>query len=347
MLSNKYVSALIYLILISTMLSLTISCSSQTEEVIELRLAHFMSARHLQHTDIMVPFAEEVEKATDGRVKITIYPAGALGKPTGQYDAAVTGIADITFGLHGYTPGKFPLVSVMELPFIVDSAEAGSSVLWELYEEFPELKAEHAEVKVLWLWTNDPGQLISNKPIRSMSDLAGLKVRTPSASTKAMVEAWGATPVMMPVTDLYDSLKKGVVDAALMPLSGISSFKLYEISKYVTIGDFYVSTFFMVMNVDSWNRIPEKDRQIMESLIGKQMSEKAGLAYDAGTQNGLEALENAGIEIYSLPQEELAAWRNAAMPLHDKWIADIEAKGLPGEEVYDRAIELAADTDRP
>ena len=235
----------------------TFSCSSENAdpETIELKLAHFMSSNHVQHTDVLEPFAEEVMEATDGRVRITIYPGGALGKPPEQYDAAVTGITEIAFGLHGYTTGKFPLVSVMELPFMAESAGEGSTALWSLYEEFPEIQAEHPGVKVLWLWTTEAGQLVTKKPVQELEDLKGMKLRCPSVAQKAMIEAWGATPVMMPVSELYDSLQKGVVDGTLMPLSGIYSFNLHEICNYVTIGDFYVSTLFVVMNLDSWNKI--------------------------------------------------------------------------------------------
>lgn len=308
---------------------------------IELKMSHFMSVKHVQHAQVMAPFAEEVEKATDGRVKITIYPGGALGKPPEQYQAAVSGITDIAFGLQCYTPGKFPLTSVLELPCMVTSAEAGSHVLWDLYQEFPEIQAEYPAVKILWLWTHDTGQLITNKPIRKLDDLKGMKLRCPGAYQTKMIESWGATPVMMPISELYDSIQKGVADGTVAPLSVIYDFNLYDVSKYVTIGNFYVCTFFMVMNPDSWDRISAQDQKIIEGLIGKRMSDEAGAAYDAGAKLGLETCEEAGIEIYTLPPDELAKWKTVMMPLDKQWVADIEAKGLPGEKVYNEAVKLA------
>lgn len=336
----------IFLVLLITALPFVTACAeptpSPTAEPVELKMSHFMSPKHVQHADVMEPFAKEVEQATDGRVKITIYPGGALGKPPEQYDTAVTGITDIAFGLHCYTPGKFPLTSVLELPFMVTSAEAGSHVFWDLYEKFPEIAAEYPGVKILWLWTHDTGQLLTNKPIRSMDDLKGMKLRCPGAYQKAAIEAWGAIPVMMPISELYDSLQKGVVDGTVIPLSAIYDFNLYDVAKYVTIGDFYVCTFFMVMNSDSWNKISLKDREIIEGLIGKRMSDKAGAVYDAGVELGIQACEEAGVEIYTLTPDELAEWKEALAPLHEQWITDIEAKGFPGEKIYNEAVKLAA-----
>jgi len=217
-----------------------------SSKTIELKLAHFMSPKHVQHTDVMLPFAEAVKKATAGRVKITIYPGGALGRPPQQYDAAVTGIVDIAYGLHSYTPGKFPLVSVLE-----------------------------------------------------------------------------------------------VVEGTVIPVSGIYDFNLHEVAKYLTVGNFYVSTFFMAMNKDAWNKISSKDQGIIEGLIGKKMSDKAGATYDSGGKLGYQACKKAGINIYSLPPNELAKWKKALMPLHEKWVAGIEAKGLPGKAIYNAAIKFS------
>jgi len=331
---------------LGTLLS-TLACSRvDTEfEPIELKLAHFMSSNHVQHTDVLEPFAREVAEATNGRVEITIYPGGSLGKPPEQYDAAVTRITDIAFGLHGYTTGKFPLVSVMELPFMAESASEGSAVLCSLYEKFPEIQDEHPGVKVLWLWTTDAGQLVTSKPVQKLEDLKDMKLRCPSAAQTAMIEAWGATPVMMPVSELYDALQKGVVDGTLMPLSGIYSFNLHKICNYVTIGDFYVSTLFVVMNLNSWNKISAEDQQIIEMLIGRHMSEKAAAAYDAGAQLGLNACVDAGVEIYTLPSNELARWKEAVSHLNEEWANEMEDKGLPGEGVYNEAVYLAGESD--
>jgi len=333
----------ICLVLILAALPLTAACAPEVPAgPVELKMSHFMSEKHPMHAKLMAPFAEEVELATEGRVKITIYSGGALGKPPDQYDSAVTGITDIAFGLHGYTPGKFPLTSVVELPNMVTSASSGSKVVWELYQKFPEIVAEHPGVKVLTIWTHDTGQIMTTKkPIRTMDDLKGMTIRAPTASHVAMVEAWGATAVQFPISELYDSLEKGVVDGCVVPYSAVKSFNLADVVKYITVGDFYVATFFLVMNADSWDKLSSKDQKIIEGLIGSRMSETGGTAYDGGAKVGLKTAQEAGLDIYTLPAGELTKWRQALAPLHQKWVADMEAKGLPGQKVYDEAVRLA------
>jgi len=331
----------VFTLLALVALPLMTACAAEPAGPVELKLSHFMSEKHPQHK-VMAAWAEEVATATEGRVMITIYSGGALGKPPEQYDSAVTGVTDIAFGLHGYTAGKFPLTSVLELPFMATSAAAGSSVLWELYEKFPEIAAEHPGVKVLWLWAHDTGQVMTvKKPIRTIDDLKGMKLRIPTASQKPVIEAWGATPVGMPISQLYDSLQKGVVDGSIVPYSAVKSFNLHDVVKYITVGNFYVATFFVVMNHDSWNKLSAKDQKIIEGLIGSRMSQTAGTAYDKGATAGLKTAQEAGLEIYTLPAGELAKWKQALAGIHQKWVANMEAKGLPGKKVYDEAVKLA------
>lgn len=329
-------------VIVLAVLPLLAGCAAEPAGPVELKMSHFMSEKHPMHAKVMAPLAEDVEKATDGRVKITIYSGGALGKPPQQYDSAATGVTDIAFGLHGYTAGKFPLTSVMELPNLVTSASSGSQVLWELYEKFPEIAAEHPGVKVLGLWTHDTGQVMTTeKPIHILDDFKGLTIRAPTSSHVKMVEAWGATAVDMSIKQLYDSLEKGVVDGSVVPYSAVKSFNLDDLVNYITVGDFYVATQFLVINIDSWNKISKKDQRIIEELIGKKLAEIAGAAYDAAGEVGLNTAQEAGIEIYTLPADELDKWRHVVASLHQQWIADMEAKGLPGQKIYDEAVRLA------
>lgn len=313
-------------------------------EPIELNLSHFMSEMHPMHKGVMAPFAEDVAEATEGRVTITIYSGGALvSGPPNQYDGAVTGVTDIAFGLHGYTAGKFPLTSVMELPNLVTSAAAGSAVLWELYETFPEIVTEHDGVKVLALWTHDTGQVMTTQqPIHTLADFTGLTIRAPTSSHVSLVEAWGATAVYMPISEVYDSLDKDVIQGTVVPYSAVKSFKLDEVVNYITVVDAYVATMFLVINLDSWNQISAGDQAIIEGLIGSTMSETAGAAYDSARGVGLSTAQAANITIYELPPAELANWEAAVAPLHQQWIDDVEALGLPGQEIYDEAVRLAA-----
>jgi TRAP-type C4-dicarboxylate transport system substrate-binding protein len=210
---------------------------------IELRLAHAWATNHLMHI-VISKWADDVNKATEGRVKITIYPGGALSTAAQLYDTAATGVADMSWMLHGYTPGKFPATSVIELPFMGNSALNSTRILWDLMAKYPQFAQEHQNVKILYIWGIDNGQVMTtNKSVKTMADAKGLKVRVGSASQSPMAEAIGATPVLMNISDLYDSLQKGVINGALLGHSAIKTFNLKDIVKYMTMVNMFTNQF--------------------------------------------------------------------------------------------------------
>lgn len=310
------------------------------DDVVVLRLAHGWSTEHHIHK-VIEAWTKEVEKATSGRVKIEIYPAGALATPNQLYDAVATGVADMAWFLQGYTAGKFPLTSVIELPFMADSAEQASQVLWDVYEKFPEFKQEYDGVKVLWMWTTDIGQLMTtDKEVNTLSDVAGLKLRVGSASLSPTAEAFGAVPILMPINELYDSLQKGVVDGTLLASSAVSTFNLQDVVKYMSIGNFFVNTQSLAINDAAWAKISPEDQKIIEDLSGKRMAKITGNNFDTEGQAGVEAAKAGGVQITELSEEELQTWRSAVSDIYSEWIADMNSKGLPGQEVFDETQRL-------
>lgn len=313
--------------------------AQQVKPIIELKYSHWEAVKSA-HGEVAASWAEEVLKATAGRVKITIYPGGALGKAPEHYDMAVTGVADITFGAHSYTPGRFPLFEVMELPFLTTSSRNGSLMAWDLYTKFPEIQKEHAGVKPLWLNTTGPFRIATaKKPVRTLEDVKGLKLRAAGPLQKDLIGLLGAIPVMIPMPELYESISKGIVDGAILGLSVMDNFRLYNVVKYITLGDFSNITLFIAMNPDSWKRIPAKDQKIIEGLSGKQMAEKAGINYDKYDQLATELSKKAGVEFLTLPAGEMARWKKTLEPLVSSWIAGAERKGLPGKKVYEEAVK--------
>ncbi|BAQ08585.1 TRAP system periplasmic protein [Bacillus sp. OxB-1] len=307
----------------------------------ELTVSHFLPSNHPIQNNILKVYLDELEEKTDGRITSEIYSAGALGDPGSQYDMAVTGTADVALSVHGFTPGRFPIVSVVELPFLVESAQESSDILWTLYEEFPELKEEHKDTTPLWLFTVDPAQLISaKKKIETPSDLKGLRVRTPSPLGNQIIEALGGTPVSMPMGEVYDSLQKGVVDAAMVPISEAKDYNLHEVVKYITIGNFSVTPFFSVMNTDIFNSFTEEDQKLIHELGGRHMVEVIGQTTRKTAEDGRKIAEENGVEIIELSGDNLAAWEEALTPISEKWVSDLEAKGLPGQKIFDRVQEL-------
>lgn len=320
--------------------------SNNTTEVkpLELKLGHMNSTEHVQHSLVKVPFSEEVEKLTEGRVKITIYPGSALAAPPASYDSVVTGLADISWGLQGYTAGKFPITSAIGLPFIDGGITPNmSKTLWELYETIPEMQEEYGDVKPLWFHVADSYQIVTKgKQVKTLEDLRGLKLRGTSAEANALIQSWGATPVSMPMPEFYEAVQKGVVDGGVIPIAAIADFNLGDVVDYVTIGNFHTAPFFTVMNKDSWNKISPEDQQKIEPLLGANLSEKAGEAFEVSLQKAYEIIEQEGIEVYELPNDELQGFKDASVNVAQDWIEDMESKGLPGQKVYDTLVELAA-----
>lgn len=304
---------------------------------IELKMSHFMPTKHTQHK-VMAKWADEVTKQSNGRIKVTIFPGGALGKPPHQYDSAVKGITDIAFGLQAYTAGRFPLTSVMRLPFMVESGEQGSRVLWEMYEKY--LREEYKDTKVLWLFCHGPGQIMTTKKqVTTLKDLRGLKLRTPGAIMSKVLKAYGAAPVTMPITQVYTALERRTVDGLSGPWEVMRPFRFYERIKFTTEANIYTQTFFVVMNKQKYESLPADLKQVIDDTTGRQMAIAAGRAYDNSDAPSRKLCLDKGIKVYTLPSAEVNKWEQAAMPIQDAWLEDKESKGLAGKVVLEYALE--------
>jgi TRAP-type C4-dicarboxylate transport system substrate-binding protein len=314
------------------------------DKPIELKLSSWVGIGHNHHTNVLVPWAKMVEERSQGRLKVTIYPGGTLGKPADHWDMIKDGIADIGWGVHNYTPGRFPLTSVGDLPFIFKTAKGGSRALWELY--LKDLQKEHEGVKVLWLFQIAPTHIhTTRKPVKTLEDLAGLKLRSGGGQLAAIVKQLGAIPVTMAAPESYNALERGVVDGTVFPWEAIFGFKLYEVIKYDTVVNLNSATFFVTMNLKKYESLSPDLKQVIDDLSGGWGAEFAGAAWDQGEEPGMAAAKQAGATIYTLPPAELQRWIQKTKPVEDAWIASMEAKGLPGRQVLADLRELVAKFD--
>lgn len=317
--------------------------TSATEgKEVELDFSHFFPPSHEQETIIVQEFIADVEEATDGRVKITSYPGSSLAAPDAQFDAAATGAVDIAMSVNSYNPNQFPMTSVMELPFISEKGEKGAKTLWKLYEEFQDdFEKEYTDTKPLWLFTSDPGQIFTvGKPVKTVEDLKGMRIRSPSAETNEWLTALGATPVSMSMNETYEALEKGVVDGTIAPWEAIEGYSLVDVIDYATVGNFYMTTFYITMNEKEWDSLGEDNQKAIEELVGEKMAIKAGANFDDVGERAIVKSEEKGVEIFELEGAELEKWEALINPTVEKWIKKLEGQGLPGQELYDRAVEL-------
>jgi TRAP-type C4-dicarboxylate transport system substrate-binding protein len=320
----------------------TTDSTASDGETYALDFSHFFPPAHFME-EVAQDLGKDLEEATDGRITLTSYPGSSLAAPDGQFDAAATGTVDIALSVNGYTPNQFPLTGVMELPFMSTTSVEGSTNLWELYNDFDEFDDEYAGTVPLWLYTTDPGQLFTtSKPVKSIEDLKGMKIRSPSAETSEWLEALGATPVSMPMNENFEALERGVVDGTIAPWEAVKTWGLDEVIKYATIGNFYSTTMFVVMNEDLFNGMSEADQQTIKDLTGDKMVQKTGEIFDDVREQAIDQAKEKGVEIYELSPDELEDWKEYINPTIEKWIEKAEGKGLPGQKVYDKAEEISS-----
>jgi TRAP-type C4-dicarboxylate transport system substrate-binding protein len=319
---------------------------------IKLRFSHPVPLMTVMHRGIFVPWTKMIKERTAAigkPVEITIFGAGALGKTVDQYDLVVNGLADMagSFGLSAIA-GRFPLNDVMVQPFLFPSATVAAHVAQELFETWPEFRNEFSDTKLLFFHPTGPAQISSrSKPIKTLEDLKGMKANARSGTKAETQKALGLVPVAMVVPEAYTSLERGVLDIGALDWEGAFAFKWFEVTKYRTAlpRGLYLTHLAVVMNKNTWNRLPKDVQKIFEELSGRYMAKFSGKAVDKASEHLRELIEKhdkkvGNPPIYELPKGELERWTSAVQPVYDKWTAKMEAKGLPGKAILEDARRL-------
>jgi TRAP-type C4-dicarboxylate transport system substrate-binding protein len=295
----------------------------------ELSYSIFFAATASQ-TQVATEWAKEIEKRTNGRVKITMYPGETLTKAPQCYDGVVKGISDIGFSVFAYTRGRFPLTEVADLPLGIKSGLVATKLINAYYKKFK--PKEFDDVKIMYLHGHGPGYLHTKTPVNKLEDLKGMKIRCTGLAEK-IVKALGGAPVGMPMPDTYDSLSRGVVEGSLAPMEALKTWKWGEVVKYSTedYGAAYSTGFFVVMNKDKWNGLAPDIKKIIEK-VNEEWIEKQGKNWDEIDKLGREDTLQRGNQIISLSKEENARWAKAVKPILDAYVTNMKAKGLPGDK---------------
>lgn len=316
-------------------------------KTITLKMASQNPETSWGHISAVAPWAEQVEKATNGQVKVQIFASQTLTKGKDTWDATKNGIADIGWCFQGYWPGLTPLADVVSLPALpIQTAEQGSELLWKLYEKFPAIQQEFADVKPLLMYTSDPYLLItSKKQVKTMDDIKGLKIRMTGGPPTDQMKALGGIPMLIPMPDNYISLQKGVIDGMGAPWEAIHGFRLYEVVKYYTDAPFPAVYFSISMNKNKWNSLPKDVQAAIESVGGLEGSKWWGknwfdTAKDAVMKRAGE--EGIKIELYKMPKEEKERWLEVSgKPIWQDWVKSMEAKGKKdAQAILDAALDM-------
>jgi TRAP-type C4-dicarboxylate transport system substrate-binding protein len=281
----------------------------------------------------------EVEKRTHGKVKVNTYPGGTLLHAKNMFDGVAAGTADIGSTATSYFPGMFPVVEAVDLPLGWPSATVASVSLWELVQKHKPKELE--KWKVLTMFTCPPANIMSMKPVLSLADIKGYELRASGTGAK-ILELLGAAPVAMPQSDVPEALQKGVIKGNVSSLEVLKDFKYAEYCRYVTGNvNLFVVSFAVVMNKNKWNSLPDDVKKVFDDL-GKEQAVWTGQYVDNHVQEALKWSKTTfkDFQLNSLPKEELSKWYALLKPMTDKYLKDVEAKGLPAKAILDDVLKF-------
>ena len=313
------------------------SPSPSPEKPIELKVSTWVPPPSLPAAEMIDPWIAEVEERTGGSVKITAYHGESLGAADDHYTMVLTGIADIVLA-SGYTGILLRHESAF-LPFLYTSAEQGGWVHYQMMEKYA-LDTELKDVKLLWFIPVAPCHLFTTKQVRTIEDLKGMKMAVSGDTEVNPFKVLGAAPVLLPVPEVYTSLERGLADGVLDNWEKAFVFKHHEVTKYRTSVGLTVPLMPMLMNRDTWDSLPSDIQNVIDETTGLQYSARCGAIFDEVEMmfRGMIAEYDANVgnpEIYDLPAGEKARWVEATAPVHETWVEDMEAKGIPGQEILE------------
>ncbi len=300
-----------------------------------LTMSSWVSPTHPLTKNVVVVWGENVEKATNGRVKFQMLPKPPAAPP-GTFDAVKDGLVDVSYVTASYTPARHVLPLLPELPGGGATAEINSVAYSRIHWKYLQPVGEYKGVKLLGVFTHGPGQMFNTKrPITKVEDLAGMKIRSGGGISEEMGRALGASAFVKPAPESYELLSSGVADGTFFPSESIISFKLGSVIKYATLfpGGFYSSAFGFFMNEDKWNKLSKQDQDAIMSVSGEALARLAGKAWDAADNAGIAEMKKIGIKIEEASPELVKGVQERARPLEQKWVKDATAKGIDGAKV--------------
>ncbi len=292
----------------------------------ELKFANFTPPFHTINASVIEKLNSDVSAATDGALTVRGYHGGELGAgPLEQYVRVVQGAADMAWGLPGYTSSQFEKTMIAELPGAIPEEMPGYEALWAAFDS--ELSGEFPATKALALWTSEPNIFIMrDKLINSPADLAGLKVRVAGATAADVASALGATPVQMPINEVYNAMQTGLIDGVITGASTLSDFKLNEVAKALTVGaPLGRLTFYTVMNEGVYNGLGDAEKAALDEAIGMGLSKSAEDAWYAAADAALEAARaDDSIEVLDLSDDAKQAFSDAVAGVVDSYVEGVD-----------------------
>lgn len=299
------------------------------DKVLKLRYSNFFPPVH-PISKLAEEWIKEVEKRTNGRVKISYFPGNTLAPPTQAYDSTVKGIVDMAQNLLAYSPGRLPLSEVLQQPLGYTSGYQATKMANEYYKKF--MPKEFNDVKVMYLHGVAPGTFHVKKDIKSFEDLKGLRIKA-NAENADIVKVLGAAPVTMPITETYDALQKGLAEGILLPNEALKGWRFAEVVKSSLDSNAvsYMTSMYVIMNKAKWNMISKEDQKAIEK-INEEWIEKQGKLWNKLDKEGKEYAIQKGVKFAKVSKQEEAAVAAKMKPILENYVKNTKAKGLPGDE---------------
>jgi TRAP-type transport system periplasmic protein len=299
-----------------------------------LTMSSWVSPQHHLTANVLQGWATEVERATNGRVKFTMLPKHPSAPP-GTFDAVRDGLVDLSYVTASYTPARHVLPLMPELPGAGETSLVNSVAYSRIHWKHFHKVAEYKGVKLLGVFTHGPGQMFTKRPVATIGDVQGLKIRTGGGIAEAVAKALGASAFVKPAPESYELLKSGVADGVFFPMESIISFKLDTVLEQATLfpGGMYSSAFGFFMNEAKWNKLPKQDQEAIEKISGEHIARLAGKSWDEADVKGLEALKKSGVKIVTASPELVAEVKKRSAPIVEDWIKQASGKGVDAAKI--------------
>ena len=305
----------------------------------ETRLTYscFFPPTHVQ-SKLAEAWCAEVEAKTGGEVVVDYFPGGTLTKAPQAFDGVVQGISDIGMSALAYSRGRFPVMAAVDMPLGYTSGLAATEVANAVYAQF--MPESFKDVAVMYFHAHGPGILhTAKKPVKTLEDMQGLKLRATGNSAK-LVEALGGAPVAMSMPDSYQAIQKGVVDGGMYPIETNKGWKMAEVVDYMTetFPVAYTTTFFVVMNKHKWDQLSPAAQDAI-AQINAEWAAKHAQAWDDSDKEGMDYFLEKGGQVIPLSEAEGERWKAKAAPMLEAYAEEVNAKGLDGQAIIDYTVQ--------
>ncbi len=315
------------------------------QQTVTLKFHTFMAPQSNVWLDMHKPWMAKIEKESGGRIKFEGYPAMQLGgTPVQLYDQAKDGVVDVVWTLPGNTAGRFPRIEVFELPFMMSNAEATSKAYWEYVQTVA--PDEFKDTQVLALQVHGPGVIhTTDKPVKSVNDMRGLKLRAPTRQVTKLLGVLGATPVGMPLPQIPDALSKGTINGCVIPWEVVPSVKVHELTKYHAEfdpagGSLYTTTFVLAMNKPKYESLPPDLKKIIDANSGLATSAWLGKIQQGNDPKGRKEAVDRNNNIFTVSAAEAQEFRRRSRQIEVEWMRDMDKRGFDGTKLMDTARSL-------